>query len=359
MITPRFKRNLKSWIEKNFPNAESHARKQGLEYDFICPFCHGGEHNDLSFNLNADKGVGRCWRAKCKYQSSATKIVADFSGISYDDAKEFLTGSGDYDLPTLRNDLDILKILLKNKYEPDDLLPEILEEEVPNSMPLDDSPFKDKVVAWLSGIRGYDAEKFLSHHKIFVPPHYIERNKGRIGFTVETGDSYAYILYAVELNEKKPQKTINPYGEILSRLIYNYNHVTNKNTVFITEGVFDCARLHSWGFAATAIFGTRLQPEQAYLFSKLSAKEIVICLDNGTEDMALDMIRQLKDYVDADVQLSRMVLTKEGSDPDSITEEEFLLAYGRRRKRIERDVSGLVSMLKNNSRMARYGLQDV
>ena len=332
MLTGRKKRSLVRFLNQHFPDAEEHYRlgrdnKGRYEWRYECPFCKGGPSRERSFDMNVDGGVGRCWRQSCGWRGSHVTFVAEFLGIAYDKAKQMMDSGEKITASTIKNELRTMDVIISDKYNVEDIDNEDrIFVEIESAVPLEDSRIKDRVYEWISTVRGYDPEKFLKQHDVWVPPQF-NAWENRVLFNVYTNDSVAYIMYSMD--PKSELKTINPHGAVLSKMLYNYNNVKKAKTVFVTEGIFDCARLMYNGYKAVANFGVALQPAQALLIDELPAKEICVFYDADTEDNSLRAL-ELLDSVCQGKRLSVIQMDIK-ADPDDISEEKFMELFKKRK----------------------------
>lgn len=326
------RRNLLTFIKSELGISEEFGflGEDEEEIKIVCPFCGGGHRGDATFDLNIVKGVGRCWRANhCDWRGSVYNLVMDLKQVDFKTAKN-LIDSKDYSPEFLKMCFDSLE--KENKEEEQDDGPFLVEYD---GDPIQDSPKLEEVIDWLIR-RGYDPDKFMSDHEMFWPVQDFN-GFGRVGFRVSSLESSAFQLYTYD-KSKQDLKTYNPKGSYLSKLLYNYNNVyKNRDTIFVTEGIFDCARLMSWGLDAVCIFGVNLSEEQIALLYTSECEEICVCLDNGTHSAVYGsgkspgIIKNIRSVV-KDKYISAINIEKEGADPDSLTRREFLLYYDRRRE---------------------------
>jgi DNA primase len=327
----RRQRNFADFLEKHFQISHAGGRGTADEIRFLCPFCHGGSSGELSFDVNLEKGVTRCWRATCGYRGSAGWFVKDVLGVDFAEAVKILDGEKDTSLSELKADTLAMFAEIEKRYSNVDfsMLGSRIDEWVVDSDPLSWSPMLDDVIDWLDNERGYDPEPFMDQHNLYVPPQQ-GKWEGRILFEVRSLMNRAYLAYSI-WPDIKP-KTINPPGAVLSKMLYNYNEAYHGETVFVCEGIFDSARLKSWGLHSVAIFGVNISIDQIYLLSKTKAKEICVLLDNGAEEAAVKVCGQLADYI-KDKEITIMNITRQGADPDELEEDEFMDCFERRRRR--------------------------
>lgn len=318
--------NIKNILEKNF-NGVYIPRSTGLEFNTICPFCEGGRKREVTLNINIQKQVVRCWRAKCEYRSGLISFLADYLKKDYKAVKDMVYEGFSEEAILIAK---IEKILHDDKktavqelsFEEIDVFPEecIKASEAPNA---------EEYADWIQYTRGYNLEEFEAQHSVYMPPQY-GLMKGRVVFEVLTNNNRAYLLYAFE--KGLMPKTINPNGRVLSQMLYNYNDAKDGEIILVHEGIFDCARTKSYGFSSVALFGINMSFQQAFLLKETGCQEICLCLDAGTEDKMLKIFQEFKDLWHG-VRVT-MVDFGDGSvkiDADSISEESLYLHLARRK----------------------------
>lgn len=316
------------FIDEHF---EPYKKNHHGELVLRCPFCEGGQHEEISFNINLDSGVARCWRAnKCAYAGTVVHMVKEYLGCDWDTAYNICGGQAPEDLD------EILGILARAKgaLRPSDFNPEKFKEQTvidvfpKNAVPVYETDKFDEVVNWIQNWRWFDYDRFEESHDLYISK-YTHRFQGRVIFKVQTNNNRAYLAYAYE--DGVEPKTLNPPGEILSKMLYNYNEAKLAKVVFVVEGIFDAARLIERGLFPVAIFGCNLSVEQIFLLSETKAEEIVICLDNGAERLAYDMAKEMAEYID-DKTISVMEIDVPDADPDDLAEDGFWRCFKKRRR---------------------------
>jgi hypothetical protein len=329
-MNPRHKKSFLDFIERNF---EQEAQKRtsgstGEEIRIFCPFCHGGASREFSFDINITKGVTRCWRATCGYNGSIGWFIKDFLGVPYSKAMEILEGEAGLSLPDLQASISFASTKIEERYNNIDplVLGETIDVWPDHVNALDWKNGFDDVCEWLDE-RGYDPFTFLDQHDLYWPQQ-LGKFEDRVLFKVSTFLHRAYLAYAIDRNILP--KTVNPPGSVLSKMLYNYNRAYYGETIFVCEGIFDSARLMSWGLSAVSVFGVNMSLEQIYLLSKTKAKEICVLFDNGAEDKSVKAVKAIGEYV-KHKKISFVPIEREGADPDDLEEDEFLEYFNKRK----------------------------
>lgn len=315
------------FVEDHFGEYTSNAAVD--EMVLMCPFCHGGQHEEISFNINLEKGAARCWRATCDWRGTVVKMIRDYLDCDWDTAYKIAGGTPPEDIDEIlavlnsaQGALSTLNFGMEYSHMGRiDVWPH-------GTIPFEDSDQYGDICDWLYYERGYDPDRFCLEHDVYVCPEY-DRFDRRALFMVRTNNQIAYQAYAYD-KEVQP-KTLNPPGAVLSRMLYNYDEVKTAATVFICEGIFDAARLIEQGFYAVCVFGANLSITQAFLLADLPAEELCVCLDNGADDKAMEMLKKLRKVCGEQKKLSLVSIDVEGADPDSLHEDDFARCFLKRR----------------------------
>lgn len=348
MLSRTYKKNLEKFVLKKYPDAIRKENHMGAEYRFKCPFCQGGRSGELSFDINIEKGAAHCWRAKCGWSGTSSWFVSQILNISPKEAYDFLSGDIDVSIETLMAEVEGLQAAIQDRFSLPD---EVMSANSYNAF-WESSEFlfesdKEEIVCnWIQG-RGYDVDKFLQHHEVFIPPS-LPDWEGYVAFVVETNISRTYLLYLYDLSRLSPKnpKTRNPPGDVLSSMLYNYNNIINSDKpLFIVEGFFDAARLISWGYNAVCTFGTNMSDYQAYLISRTKASEVCVMYDNGADKYAKKAVSKLAGHC-YEKEITRLHIDKKDGDPDSITEQEFFRYYTKRTRYVNEYKAAYNKLLK-------------
>ena len=329
----------KQFIKDHFNDYIVTSRGGGHEWEMMCPFCKGGRKEEVSFNINLRRGVAQCWRAaKCGWTGSFVFFVKNYLDCGWATAYKIAGGEAPADIDELIGFLNKINVNIDKETfvfrEPE------VYAWVENAIPIGESESYGDVLTWLEWDRGYDPILFADMHELYVTP-YSGYYEDRAIFRITTNDRVAFLAYAMKPMERK---TLNPTGEILSNMFYNYDGVQEASTVFLVEGIFDAARLMSYDFPAIASFGLRVSSEQIFLLAELSAAEIVICFDNGCDHIAQDLIKKIAPFM-KDKTISYMSIKQKDADPDDLSEEEFLKAYINRSRYLVSDQDRINNLL--------------
>jgi len=338
-------KSMLDFIEKYFAEADYRERGSGTEFRAICPFCEGGRTREASFDMNITNEHVKCWRSSCLYKGNFAWFMSEFLKISYREANNMLRGPAYTSEDVLLADLEYLKKNVLDVELFDDKYLYSFDIGIKDSKEISElrnEGLSSEIKDWILN-RRYDIDWFIENHPFLVPPQ-IGKGKCRVQFEVETEGSRAYQLYSF-IQGVEP-KTINPDQQYLSYMLYNYNNVIRSSIVFVTEGIFSCARLNSWGYSAVALFGVILKPYQNYLLSRLDCDEICVCLDHGTKDASLKIYEQLKDGCYGK-KLSILEIDVDGADPDDLEEVDFVRCFKKRKKKLNSREGELERMMKD------------
>lgn len=345
-MTSRAKNNVEKFLKKhNFDSLKERKRRYGYEFICLCPFCKGGSDNEISFNINMDKGACRCWRASCNWRGSIEHFIRVYLGVPYPKAVDIVHGTGEATVESVEKNIDLLEqnlnkniyetresLLSEKKFESVDVWPDKDLGKVQNCS---NESLKKEVENWLHK-RNYTSNVFLDKHNLYLPEQE-GKFRGRVLFEVNTEGNRAYQSYAL-YSDIEP-KTLNPGGGILSQFIYYYDRLVDRDLsrLFITEGVFDAARILSWGFPAICGFGVYWSERQVSLLSNFSVDEICVTFDhipkgNDQSTLPYELANQI-DEVTFDTKVSVIEINEEnyigndfekGLDPDDLEKEEFI-----------------------------------
>jgi hypothetical protein len=332
---------VEKWVDQNLgqrkPPFDLVKKSRYPEIRTYCPFCLGGaDHKDrdfdFSFDINVEEGVCRCWRASCQWADSIETLVMEMYGVEYQKAKEILYGDFDDDLEKLKFSVKSIEkpTLVERDSQDFESLPDGIEKICSFNLDRD-------LAEWISE-RGYEPRSFVRTHNLYYPPSYRDKFEGRVLFGVNTLDRRSYLAYSYKGVEPK---TLNPSGQTLSRMLFNYEELRfNKpDFVFITEGVFDACRLIQFGLKAVCVFGVHPSEVQCELLSNLEADEYAICFDNGAYDKMLDFKEKLMPFLN-DCRVSIVDINEkdyigddffEGMDPDDLNKKQFRHFFKNRR----------------------------
>lgn len=300
---------------------------KGEEYRSVCPFCKGGENNEVSFYVNPSKGVANCYRAvKCNWSGTVIKLIKDVLNVSWVQAYKIAGGEPPDDMDEIIGLANRRASALMGTLADAVASRGVVKSFPSDAIPLDESDRFDEVCEWLSMVRGFDPDEFMYCHELYTSnQHYF---RGRVLFKVTSEEHETYLAYAYD--PTLDRKTLNPPGAELSRMLFNYDDARNGEYIFVCEGIFDAARLVERGLNAVAIFGTNLSLDQVFLLGNSSCDEIIICLDHGTVEASNKIAKMLGQYI-TNKRISVIDIDVPDADPDILAEEDFIRCFHSRR----------------------------
>jgi len=345
-VSPTYQNNLASFVRLHLSmdGLDEHEKAKGLEIRVQCPFCRGGQKNEFSFDINIDRGVARCWRTTCGWAGTGHRLYAEVLNISKRDA--YVALAGDSGVDQVVSDFEAFdKLWLASLWSNVEDVDDTFNERVAGSVELMDAndDVIEEVREWIEN-RGYDFFKFIEIHSILIPPQF-QKWEGYVLFEYFTNGNRTYQGYKFKKEllgldvrpgtEYSIPKTMAASSRIKDSL-YRYDELKPAGAVILCEGIFDAARLLSYGYQATCSFSTSVKEIQAYLLSQLNTKEIVVFFDYGADDDAYAVAKLISKYCESrDIKVSLVKVTKLKADPDNLSEKEVSF-FLKRRKIISR-----------------------
>lgn len=339
---------LRAWLEKTF-NIRQHQTKPD-EVFWDCPFCDPfKKHHDFTFNI--EKLQGSCWRGaspKCDHGFNIYSLIAEFYGIDYEKAREFVE-SNFVDADTIRRVRRLITGLLEkgNRMIPS-LGYEFASEWPPTQSLVEPaSPGAQVAREWLLNTRKMPPEIIE-----MIGPRYLGQvadghwrvYSDRVFFPISSAGSSAWLAYRVGNDDSRP-KTMNPPGAVLSKLMFLYDFYTESpNPVLICEGLFDALRLFVYGANATCVFGTNISDIQIDMLNRLPCQEVVVCLDGDDAGRTRTpaMVEKLLDFYLGQVS----VMSLEHGDPDELSFSDYERLYNQRVVWTKSTVGALVDRIR-------------
>jgi 5S rRNA maturation endonuclease (ribonuclease M5) len=315
-------------------------KTKGLELRVQCPFCHGGDRHEFSFDVNVDRGVARCWRATCGWAGTGHRLYAEVMEITKREAYLILAGGEGTD--QIISDFEAFdKLWMSTLWDAPDEVEDSFYERVAGSVELMDADENiiEEIREWIEN-RGYDFFKFIDTHHLLVPPQFMKWD-GYVIFEYDTKGNKTYQGYKFKKellgldirpdSEYKCPKTMAGSHRI-KESVYRYDDLKPSGALIITEGIFDAARLLSYGFQATCVFNTTVSEIQAYLISQLPTKEIIIFFDYGADELAFKAAKLIAKYCETkETKVSIVSVRKVDADPDKLSEKEVMNILNKRR----------------------------
>lgn len=335
---------LRDILQDEYDGGHVHATRNGDEYIFDCPAC-GGDVRGPCFHFNLAKGIGHCFRDSCSWTGDYRKFLSEFFQWSDDHIEERLK---------LRPETDanmLIRRLKRGKKEDEVIITKHQEQTfLQGSVQIT----KENVHLYpdfldMLARRRYEPRSFLDKHDVYWPPQH-GQSRNRVVFLIRTKANYTYLAYALSSSEKI--KTINAPESMMLEFLYNYNDAIDADTIFVVEGIFDCARVLTYNgllsdgkVSSVSLLGTRMgegeSETRAFLLRDTKAKEIVICLDKDAIKSSWAIYHYLKKIIpDKDISVMNLAdgtAKYKDADPDDMPFEDFKKAYEKRYIRRSRD----------------------
>ena len=324
-----------------------HLKRSGRNYFGLCPF-----HNEKSpsFSVSPDKQIFHCFG--CGVGGNVFTFLMKIEGISFVEAVQTLAERANIQLPTLENNVDTAKEILKSKvlkvnevaanfYHENLYLPEskIAQEYIKKRKLTNETLISFKI--------GYSGKFDELYHKLkeegFEEPEilesglvnkndrgqYIDRYRNRLMFPICDARGKVIAFGGRVLDDSKPKYINSPENVAYSkgRNLFGLNVAKKQGhlkQLLIVEGYMDVISLHQRGITnVVAPLGTALTQQQGWLLRK-NADQIILSFDSDEAGLnakirALDILQ--------DMGCDIRVLQMEGAkDPD-----EYIVKYGNAR----------------------------
>lgn len=324
-----------------------HLKRSGRNYFGLCPF-----HNEKSpsFSVSPDKQIFHCFG--CGVGGNVFTFLMKIEGISFVEAVQTLAERANIQLPTLENNVDTAKEILKSKvlkvnevaakfYHENLYLPEskIAQEYIKKRKLTNETLISFKI--------GYSGKFDELYHKLkkegFEEPEilesglvnkndrgqYIDRYRNRLMFPICDARGKVIAFGGRVLDDSKPKYINSPENVAYSkgRTLFGLNVAKKQGhlkQLLIVEGYMDVISLHQRGITnVVAPLGTALTQQQGWLLRK-NADQIILSFDSDEAGLnakirALDILQDMG----CDIRVLQMDGAK---DPD-----EYIVKYGNAR----------------------------
>ncbi len=324
-----------------------HLKRSGRNYFGLCPF-----HNEKSpsFSVSPDKQIFHCFG--CGVGGNVFTFLMKIEGISFVEAVQTLAERANIQLPTLENNVDTAKEILKSKVlKVNEIAANFYHENLyhPESKIAQEYIKKRKLTneTLISFKIGYSGKFDELYHKLkkegFEEPEilesglvnkndrgqYIDRYRNRLMFPICDTRGKVIAFGGRVLDDSKPKYINSPENVAYSkgRNLFGLNVAKKQGhlkQLLIVEGYMDVISLHQRGITnVVAPLGTALTQQQGWLLRK-NADQIILSFDSDEAGLnakirALDILQ--------DMGCDIRVLQMEGAkDPD-----EYIVKYGNAR----------------------------
>jgi len=345
-----------------------HLKRSGRNYFGLCPF-----HNEKSpsFSVSPDKQIFHCFG--CGVGGNVFTFLTKIEGINFIEAVQTLAEKSNIQLPTLDNNGDSAKEILKSKvYKVNEFTANYYHENLykPESKMAQEYIKKRKLTndtlkAFKIGFsgkfdelykelkkQGFEEKEILESGLVNKNEkgQYIDRYRNRLMFPICDARGRVIAFGGRVLDDSKPKYINSPENVVYSkgRNLFGLN-VAKKGDIkqiLIVEGYMDVISLYQRGITnVVAPLGTALTQQQGWLLRKNSEK-IILSFDSDEAGLtakirALDILQDMG----CDIRILQMDGAK---DPD-----EYIIKYGNARFKnlIEKAISVIefkVKVLKQN-----------
>jgi len=345
-----------------------HLKRSGRNYFGLCPF-----HNEKSpsFSVSPDKQIFHCFG--CGVGGNVFTFLTKIEGINFIEAVQTLAEKSNIQLPTLDNNGDSAKEILKSKvYKVNEFTANYYHENLykPESKMAQEYIKKRKLTndtlkAFKIGFsgkfdelykelkkQGFEEKEILESGLVNKNEkgQYIDRYRNRLMFPICDARGRVIAFGGRVLDDSKPKYINSPENVVYSkgRNLFGLN-VAKKGDIkqiLIVEGYMDVISLYQRGITnVVAPLGTALTQQQGWLLRKNSEK-IILSFDSDEAGLtakirALDILQDMG----CDIRILQMEGAK---DPD-----EYIIKYGNARFKnlIEKAISVIefkVKVLKQN-----------
>ncbi len=378
-------------------------KRSGRNFFGLCPF---HKEKSPSFAVSPDKQIFHCFG--CGVGGNVFHFISKVENISFIETVQMLAERTGVQLPTLDNNEDNEKAMLKSKvYEINKLTAEFyhenlykptakLAQEYVKKRKLDNSTLKKFLIGYSPASNNelyqYLKSKGFSEKEILASTlvnktndgHYIDRFRGRLMFTIQdtekeilastlvnkTNDGHyidrfrGRLMFTIQdtrdrviafggrvLDDSKP-KYINSSENIVyskGRHLFGLNIAKKSESkkIIIVEGYMDAISLHQRGIDnAVASLGTAMTEAQGRLLRN-SAEQVIIGYDaDGAGQAATMRGLEILQSLGCDIRILQIEGAK---DPD-----EFIVKYGP--ERFQKYVDSAISLVEYKVKMLKKDL---
>lgn len=320
-----------------------HLKRSGRNYFGLCPF-----HNEKSpsFSVSPDKQIFHCFG--CGKGGNVYTFVSAIEGISFFEAIQLLAERANIQLPTLENNRDAQKEILKDKvYKVNEFATEYYHQNLYNAQSkigqeyvkkrqLSNETLKSYRIGFSGKFdelyqelkkQGFEEKEILESGLVNKNERgqYIDRYRNRLMFPICDVRGRVIAFGGRVLDDSKPKYINSPENVVYSkgRHLFGLNVAKKKDTkkLLIVEGYMDVISLHQRGITnVVAPLGTALTEQQGWLLRK-NTEQIILSFDSDDAGLkAKTRAIEILENMGCDIR----ILNIEGAkDPD-----EYILKYG-------------------------------
>ena len=317
-------------------------KRSGRNFFGLCPF---HKEKTPSFSVSPDKQIFHCFG--CGVGGNVIHFVSKIENLDFKESLEVLAERAGITLPTLDNEVDSKKQLLKEKiyeinketalYYHETLYKDISKpaQEYVKKRKLDNKTLKDYTIGYAPANsnlykflrnKGFTNEEILASDLVNkMGNNFVDRFKNRLIFPIQDVRN-RYIAFGGRVLDNSLPKYINSPENIVyskARNLYGLNVAKNSKLekLIIVEGYMDVVSLHQRGIEnVVASCGTALTEAQGRLLRKYSEK-IIISYDSDAAGQAATLRGlEILTNLGCDIRILQMEGAK---DPD-----EYVIKYG-------------------------------
>jgi len=317
-------------------------KRSGRNFFGVCPF---HREKTPSFSVSPDKQIFHCFG--CGVGGNVIHFISKIENVDFKESLEILAERAGITLPTLQNEVDSKKQLLKEKvyeinkeaalYYHETLYKEISKpaQEYVKKRKLDNKTLKDYFIGYApagSNLYKFLKEKGFTDEEILasdlvnkVGNNFVDRFKNRLIFPIQDVRN-RYIAFGGRVLDNSLPKYINSPENLVyskARNLYGLN-VAKKaklEKIIIVEGYMDVISLHQRGIEnVVASCGTALTEAQGRLLRKYAEKVIISYDSDGAGQAATLRGLEILSNLGCDIRILQMEGAK---DPD-----EYVIKYG-------------------------------
>ena len=323
-----------------------HLKRSGRNYFGLCPF-----HNEKSpsFSVSPDKQIFHCFG--CGVGGNVITFVSQIEGLNFVETVQMLAERANIQLPTLQNNGDTQKEILKDKvYKVNEFAAEYyhqnlykpqakMEQEYVKKRQLTNETLKSFRIGFSGKFdelyqelkkQGFQEQEILESGLVNKNERgqYIDRYRNRLMFPICDARGRVIAFGGRVLDDSKPKYINSPENVVYSkgRHLFGLNVAKKGDTkkILIVEGYMDVISLHQRGITnVVASLGTALTEQQGWLLRK-NSEQIILSFDSDEAGIKAKL-RSIEILQNMGCDLR--VLQLEGAkDPD-----EYILKYGNMR----------------------------
>ena len=318
-------------------------KRSGRNYFGLCPF-----HNEKSpsFSVSPDKQIFHCFG--CGVGGNVITFIMKIEGCSFVEAIQMLASRANIQLPTLENNQDTAKEILKSKvHKVNEFAAEFYHKNLytPNAKmgqeyvkkrQLSNETLKAFKIGYSGKFNelyqalkkeGFEDQEILESGLVNRNNNgtYIDRYRNRLMFPICDVRNRVIAFGGRVLDDSKPKYINSPENVVYSkgRHLFGLN-VAKKEKIdklLIVEGYMDVISLHQRGIKnVVASLGTALTQQQGFLLRK-NANQVIVSFDS--DEAGLEAKKRAVDILQ-NMGIDLRILQMEGAkDPD-----EYVKKYG-------------------------------